>query len=80
MTDKEKFVFIVGVGRSGTSLLHSMLNAHTRVCFPPEINFIRRFLATPQLEETLRQQGVDAVVHLLVGTTIPRSAFLQRRS
>lgn len=67
MNDKEKFVFIVGVGRSGTSLLHSMLNAHTRVCFPPEINFIRRFLATRHLEETLQRHGVESIVHQLVG-------------
>jgi hypothetical protein len=67
MTDKEKFVFIVGVGRSGTSLLHSMLNAHTQVCFPPEINFIRRFLATRELEETLKRGGIGAVVDLLEG-------------
>lgn len=45
-------LFIVGVGRSGTSLLQSMLNAHPSICFPPEINFIRRFLATSILEET----------------------------
>jgi hypothetical protein len=47
MTDKEKFVFIVGVGRSGTSLLHSMLNAHTQVCFPPRDQFHSKVLSHP---------------------------------
>jgi hypothetical protein len=40
-----KYFIIVGVGRSGTSLLHSMLNAHPQICCIPEINFVRRFLA-----------------------------------
>mgnify|MGYP001124050414 CR=1 FL=1 len=38
-------VFIVGVGRSGTSLVQSMLNAHPDVTFPPETAFLRRYVA-----------------------------------
>ena len=34
--------FIVGVGRSGTTLLMSMLNAHPEVVLPPESHFLRR--------------------------------------
>ncbi len=34
--------FIVGVGRSGTTLLMSMLNAHPEVTMPPETHFLRR--------------------------------------
>ncbi|MBC8401060.1 MAG: sulfotransferase [Candidatus Marinimicrobia bacterium] len=37
-------IFIIGVGRSGTSLVQSMLNAHSQVSFIPEISYIRRFL------------------------------------
>lgn len=37
-------IFIVGVGRSGTSLIQSMLNAHPQASFIPEISYIRRFL------------------------------------
>lgn len=37
-------IFIIGVGRSGTSLLQSMLNAHPKISFIPEISYIRRFL------------------------------------
>ncbi len=36
--------FIVGVGRSGTTLLMSMLNAHPEVTLPPETHFLRRFV------------------------------------
>lgn len=40
--DLERPVFVCGVGRSGTSLLQSMLNAHPDLCFPPETHFFRR--------------------------------------
>ena len=43
--DDFKPIFIVGVGRSGTSLLQSMLNAHKDISFPPETHFIRYYLA-----------------------------------
>ena len=43
--DTERPLFICGVGRSGTSLLQSMLNAHPDVCFPPETHFFRRYVA-----------------------------------
>ncbi|MCF7914823.1 MAG: sulfotransferase [Spirochaetaceae bacterium] len=41
-------IFIVGVGRSGTSLLQSMLNAHSCIAFPPETHFVRRYI-TPNV-------------------------------
>jgi len=37
--------FIVGVGRSGTTLLMSMLNSHPQVATPPETHFVRRYVA-----------------------------------
>jgi len=43
--DVERVVFIAGVGRSGTSLLHSMLNAHPSLAFPPETHFFRRYVS-----------------------------------
>lgn len=39
-------LFIVGVGRSGTSLLHSMVAAHPLVAMLPETGFLRRYCAT----------------------------------
>lgn len=44
-------IFIVGVGRSGTTLLQNMLNSHPQVAFIPEINYTRRFLLSRNLEE-----------------------------
>ena len=39
-----KYFFIVGVGRSGTSLLMSMLNAHPDIALPPESHFLYRYV------------------------------------
>lgn len=36
-------IFIIGVGRSGTSLLQSMLNAHKNICFLPETQYLRKY-------------------------------------
>gem|GEM_PF-947704 len=36
-------LFVVGVGRSGTSLLQSMLGSHPEVYFLPESGFLRRY-------------------------------------
>ncbi len=58
-------IFIVGVGRSGTSLLQSILNAHSKICFVPEINYIRRFLVNNTLEKRFRRQGNDAIVDMI---------------
>lgn len=38
-------LFIVGVGRSGTSLLQSMLAAHPEIAMLPETGFFRRYCA-----------------------------------
>ena len=39
----ERPIFIVGVHRSGTTLLRFMLNSHPRLYIPPESDFIPRF-------------------------------------
>ena len=41
-----KFVFVVGVGRSGTSLLQAMLNSHPDIGFLPETLFARQYVFT----------------------------------
>lgn len=56
-------IAIVGVGRSGTSLLMSMLNAHPEVAFPPEFHFINQHLARKPkatLEEAVARLQADA--------------------
>lgn len=40
-----EYVSIVGAGRSGTTLLMSMLHAHSKVAFPPESHFLRNYLS-----------------------------------
>lgn len=37
-------IYIIGVGRSGTSLLQSMLNAHPNIVFLPETQFLRKYV------------------------------------
>lgn len=50
-----KMIFITGAGRSGTSLLQSMLAAHPLVDSPPETGFIRRLLITNDLSRVIRK-------------------------
>jgi hypothetical protein len=58
-------LFVVGVGRSGTSLLQSMLNAHPDICFAPETSFMRRLIATGLLDELFRARGAQSVASFL---------------
>ena len=39
-----KKLFIIGVGRSGTTLIMSMMNAHSQVAFVPETHFIKKYI------------------------------------
>lgn len=48
-----KRLFIVGVGRSGTSLLQSMISAHSQVIMMPETSFLRRYLVQPRYKKTM---------------------------
>lgn len=53
-------VFIVGVGRSGTSLVQSMLAAHPRVACLPETAFIRRMIFSGYLQSIYQKHGEKA--------------------
>lgn len=55
------YIFIVGVGRSGTSLLQSMIAANSKVCYLPETSFIRRYIFTGMLSELYERYGINAV-------------------
>jgi len=57
--DVARPILICGVGRSGTSLLHSMLNAHPDIAFPPETHFFRRYIA-PRRQRRSLEQGTRA--------------------
>ncbi|MEZ6017606.1 MAG: sulfotransferase [Planctomycetota bacterium] len=56
--DVRRLVLICGVGRSGTSLLHSMLNAHPELAFPPETHFFRRYVAPSRVRKALERGTV----------------------
>ena len=49
--------FVVGVGRSGTTLLRMMLDSHPEIAIPPETHFIPQFI---QASGKLRYQPGDA--------------------
>lgn len=40
----KQVIFLTGVGRSGTTLLQGMLNAHSQITFPPETHFFKRYI------------------------------------
>src|SRR5918996_1006425 len=48
---REPAVFVVGMTRSGTTLLRMMLDAHTQLTIPPETHFV------PDLIKACRQDG-----------------------
>ncbi len=52
-------VFIVGVGRSGTSLLQSMLNAHSGITSIPEAQFFRKYLGSKKLRRRIEKYGTE---------------------
>jgi hypothetical protein len=63
--DDRHLVFIVGVGRSGTTLLQCKLNAHPDVCFPPETHFFRFYVQNGRFEKIMRQKGATALLEHL---------------
>ena len=62
-----RLVFVVGVGRSGTSLLQSMLAAHSKVAFLPETSFVRRYVFPRTLQKQNSDEGSGRVVRTLEG-------------
>jgi hypothetical protein len=59
-------VFIVGVGRSGTSLLQSMLHAHQDIAFLPETHFFRHYIARPYSRWKHERNGAETFQSTLV--------------
>ncbi len=58
-------VFIVGVGRSGTSLVQSMLASHQKVAYLPETSFLRRMVSNSTLQSVYENQGEQGAVQVL---------------
>ena len=59
--DTEGLVFVCGVGRSGTSLVQSMLAAHPQVAVLPETGFLRRYVISQRLKKDYRRGGIPSV-------------------
>jgi hypothetical protein len=51
-------IFVVGVPRSGTTLLRYMLCSHPRIYLPPESNFIPRFFRRNPERSLSREQAI----------------------
>lgn len=58
MYNEKIVIFIVGVGRSGTSLLQSMLASHPLVTFAPETSFLRRQVFSGRFDNEIRRSGI----------------------
>lgn len=58
-------IFVVGVGRSGTTLVQSMLNAHPEICFPPETAFFRRYVANGKANHIYANEGKQHLLSVL---------------
>jgi len=70
---KPDIVFIIGIGRSGTSLLQNMLNAHSEICFLPENSFLRRYHASGAFADYVSGNCVDVLAdELSVDATFSR--------
>ncbi len=52
-------VFIIGVYRSGTTLLRYIIDSHSRLCCPPESNFIH--LLEPIIQNNSSKDGLAAM-------------------
>lgn len=50
-------IFIIGVGRSGTSLLQSMLGAHPAIGFLPETQFLRKYCFSTRSKKLIEKKG-----------------------
>jgi hypothetical protein len=55
--------FVVGVGRSGTTLLRMMLDAHPRLAIPPETHFVNDVLIAGEKIRLSPERLVKTVVH-----------------
>ena len=55
--------FVVGVGRSGTTLLRLMLDAHPELAIPPETHFVNPFIQASGRIRSNPQIACRTIVH-----------------
>lgn len=63
-TLKERFspIFVVGVPRSGTTLLSSVLNRHSNISIPPETQFFTEYLPDDWRNTPVDDSAIDALL------------------
>ncbi len=59
--------FIVGSGRSGTTLLRAILATHSRLTIPPETWYLNRLTDLLAVERALTAEEVDRVTRTMIG-------------
>ena len=62
----DKLIFIVGVGRSGTSLLQSMLSSQSHINITPESHFIKNYMSSDKKIKRLRNRGINNLERLFL--------------
>lgn len=63
--DIERLVAVCGVGRSGTSLLQSMLAAHSELAMPPETHFFCSYLRNKRKRRAVQRAGRAAFASVI---------------
>lgn len=58
-------IFIVGVGRSGTSLLMTLLNGHSEIAFTPETHFLRFYFGDDTIKRHFESKGAQIFKSIL---------------
>jgi len=58
-----KLFFIIGVGRSGTTLLQCMLNAHPEIGLPVETHFVRKYVVDEARGRMQRKISWDDIMN-----------------
>ncbi len=59
--------FIVGSGRSGTTLLRMILASHSRISIPPETYFLAPLLAELPVDRALQPNEVERAIQIMTG-------------
>ncbi|MEM8908791.1 MAG: sulfotransferase [Bacteroidota bacterium] len=60
MISSKQVLYIIGVGRSGTSMLMTLLNGHSQIAFTPETHFLRFYFGTAHIQQQYEAQGPRA--------------------
>ncbi len=59
--EKPQYHFIIGSGRSGTTLLNLILNAHSKIVCLPEVGFILKFYNLQDREKLLSRESSEFI-------------------